>query len=492
MSNLNPENEFEKMLNEYNRKIDGLNSGEIVEGTIIKIKEDHLLVDVGTRCEGIVPKEEVLDKEGNIKFKEGDKILVEVISSGKTDFSPRLSHKNAMLKERMKKLRESFKKRKKVKGKVKEVVKGGLKIDMDGIEAFMPASQVDLKYTDSLDNFVGKELEFKIEKFNPKNIVVSRRVVLEEERERKEKEFWENLNVGNIVEGKIKQITKFGVFVDLGLHEGLVHISNISWDMVEDINSLFKIGDVIRAKVIDIDRKNKKIGLSIKDLKEDPWNNVEEKYKEGQIVKGKVVKLEKFGAFISLEEGIRALAPISELSWKKIKHPKEVIDVNDMVEGMIVNVDKENKRISISVKKITPHPFEEFLEKYKIGDIIEGEIKTIMPYGLFVKLDEGVEGLLHISELPFTGGKKLEELYKKGEKIEVKIIKVDKEGKKISLSSLKKEEEEKLMRDKKKKEEAEKAKELEEEKKYIASGSEGFRNLGEIIPKDILEKFNKK
>ncbi len=485
------ENNFEKMLDEYNKKVEGLNSGEIVEGVIVKIRDDDVIVDVGTRCEGVVPREELLDKEGNIKFNEGDKILVEVLSSGKTDFSPKLSHKNAVKKMRMKELRDSYKKGSSVRGVVKEVVKGGLKVDIDGIEAFMPASQVDLRYIESLDDYVNKELEFRIEKFNPKNIVVSRRVILEEEREKKEKEFWEKVREGDVIEGEIKRITKFGIFVDMGGHEGLVHISNISWDMVNDLSSLFKVGDMVKAKIIEVDRDNKKIGLSIKDLKEDPWKNVEEKYKEGQKVTGNVVKLEKFGAFISLEEGIRALIPISELSWKKIKHPSEVISVGDVVEGVVVNVDGENRKISVSVKKITPHPFEEYLEKIKVGDIIDGEVKSIMPYGLFVKLSDGVEGLLHISELPYTGGKKLEELYKRGGEIKVKILKIDKENRKISLTSIEKEEEEKLRAEKKRAEEIEKLKEVEEEKKYLATEKEGLVTLGDKIPEEILKKFYK-
>lgn len=486
------ENNFEKMLNEYNKKVEGLDSGEIVEGVIVKVQGEDVLVDVGTRCEGIVPKEELLDREGNLKYDEGDKILVEVLASGKTDFSPKLSHKNAVVKERMKQLRESFKKGDKVKGIVKEVVKGGLKIDIDGIEAFMPASQVDLKYVDSLENYVGEELEFRIEKFSPKNIVVSRRVILEEEREKEELEFWKNIKVGDVIEGEIKKIAKFGLFVDIGGHEGLVHISNISWDMVDDISSIFRVGDKVNVKVVELDKDKKKIGLSIKDLKEDPWNNVEEKYKEGQKITGKVVKLERFGAFVSLEEGIRALIPISELSWKKIKHPSDVISVGDIVEGVIVNVDGKNRKISISIKKITPHPFEEYLEKINVGDIIEGEIRSIMSYGLFVKLSEGIEGLLHISGLPYTGGKKLEELYKRGDKIKVKILKIDKENRKISLTSLEKEEEEKMRREKKKEKEVERLKESEEERKYMATDNEGLTTLEDKIPKDILDKFYKK
>jgi len=430
--------EFEKMMEAYEQKIADVRKGSFVEGKIVKIQEDNVLVDIGTRCEGIFPVDEIKDKNGNLKYSEGDTIIVQVLSSATSDFSIRLSHKNARNYELLEELRKSYQDGTPVEGTIVEAIKGGMRVDIHGLEAFLPASQVEPRYVENLEQYVGLTDRFRIVKFNirQKKIVVSRRSVMEEEMEERKAELWNTLQLGDKVKGKVSRLTGYGVFVDLGGVDGLIHISNLSWDKVKKPSELVRVGQEIETQIIELDPERDRIGLGLKQMVEDPWLTVNDRYFVDQRVTGVVEKLESFGAFVKLEPGITALIPISEMSWtKRINHPSEVLSKGDQVEAMVLRVDQNDRKISLSLKQVTPSPFQHFVDQHPVGEILDGEVTNVVGYGAFVKLDEGVEGLLHISELSWLPVRNIDEFVKAGEKVQVKIIGVNREDERISLSA---------------------------------------------------------
>lgn len=433
------EDDFGAMLKEYeqNRENRDIHRGSIVEGTIVKIKENDVQVDIGTRCEGHFPVEEIRDPEGNLLFAEGDRILVQVLSSTETDFSPLLSYKNARQKDVLRNLRKAHAEQTPVEGVITEVVKGGLKVDLQGIEAFLPASQIELGYVDNTARYIGRKERFLILKINPKGgrMVISRRSLLEIEREKAKKTIWETLTLDQVVTGKVTRITGYGVFVDIGGIEALAHISNLSWDKVKKPSEIVKVGQEIQAKVVELDREKERIGLGLKQMVDDPWLTVDQRYFVGQRVNGTVEKLETFGAFVKLEPGVTALIPISEMSWvKRIDHPSELLKVGDSVETLILRLDTQERKISLSLKQNQPSPFISFAQKYQPTDILEGEVTNVVGYGAFVKLDDGVEGLMHISEISWLPVRNIDEFAKKGDRITVKILSINMADEKISLT----------------------------------------------------------
>jgi small subunit ribosomal protein S1 len=431
-------NEFERMMEAYGQQMPDIQIRDFVDGRIIKITENDVLVDIGTRCEGIFSVEEIKDAEGKTMFAEGDTIRVQILSSTSNDFNIRLSYRNARQQDLMRQLRKAYQEGTPVAGTITESIKGGMKVNIDGIEAFLPASQIDLRYVEKTDDYVGRREQFRIMKFFPKQnkLVVSRRVLLQEERDKVKGEVWGQLEIGRTVRGKVTRITGYGVFVDIGGIEGLIHISNLSWDKVKKPSEIVKVGQEIDTQVIELDPEKERIGLGLKQLVSDPWLTVENRYLVGQKVSGAVEKLESFGAFVKMEPGVTALIPISEMSWtKRVNHPSELLKVNDSVDTIILRVDPAERKISLSLKQVGPSPFARFTEEHQVGDILEGEVTNVMGYGAFVRLDDQVEGLLHISELSWSPVRNIDEAVQKGSKVTVKILNVNPETEKISLSA---------------------------------------------------------
>nr|MDA3822083.1 30S ribosomal protein S1 [Bacteroidales bacterium] len=315
-------------------------------------------------------------------------------------------------------------------------VKGGFSVDI-GVQAFLPGSQADLRPIRNLDELVGKKFSFKILKYNRKrsNIVLSRRAILEEDRESKRSATLENIHEGKVVEGTVKNITEYGVFVDLGGVDGLLHITDISWGRVKHPSELFSVGDSITVKILNFDVERERVSLGMKQLAQDPWAIATEKYPLGSHITGKVVSLTDYGAFIELEDGIEGLIHVSEMSWtRKIRHPSKVVSIGDMIEAVVLDIKPENRRISLGIKQVAPNPWDVISEKYPVGTTIEGKIKNITDFGLFVGIDEGIDGLVHISDISWTKRiKHPSELYKKGDVIQAIVLDIEKNNERFSL-----------------------------------------------------------
>lgn len=429
--------EFEKMMAAWDQQVPNVQKGEFVQGTIVKIKDNDVLVDIGTRCEGSFPAEEIRNAQGEFLYKEGDTITVQVVSSVTTDFTIRLSHKNARRQEMVRQFKKAYEDGTAVTGIISESVKGGLRVNIEGFEGFLPASQIDLRFVENTDTWVGRTEQFRIMKFHPRlgKLVVSRRALLQEEKDRLKNDLWSQISVGQVVKGKVTRLTGYGVFVDLGGMEGLIHISNLSWDKVKKPSEIVKVGQEIDVQVIELDMEKERIGLSLKELVADPWLTVGDRYMLGQRVQGKVEKLESFGAFVKLEPGVTGLIPISEMSWaRRINHPNEVIKAGDLVETMVLRVDPTERKISLSLKQVTPSPFTQFALDHQPGDVLEGEITNVVGYGAFVKLSEQVEGLMHISEISWSPVRNIDETLHVGDKVTVRILHINKDTEKVALS----------------------------------------------------------
>jgi small subunit ribosomal protein S1 len=323
-----------------------------------------------------------------------------------------------------------------IAGTITNRVKGGFSVDI-GVQAFLPGSQADLRPIRNLDEMVGKEFEFKILKYNRKrsNIVLSRRVLLEEEREKKRAETLASIHEGKVVPGIVKNLTEYGVFVDLGGVDGLLHITDISWGRVKHPSELFTVGDEINVKILSLDLERERVSLGMKQLTEDPWATAIDKYPVGSRISGKVVSLTDYGAFVELEEGIEGLIHVSEMSWtRKIRHPSKVVSVGEIVDAIVLDIKPENRRISLGMKQAAPNPWDVISDKYPVGTTIEGKIKNITDFGLFIGIDEGIDGLVHISDISWTKRiKHPSEVYKKGDVIQAIVLEIDKDQERFSL-----------------------------------------------------------
>jgi small subunit ribosomal protein S1 len=430
------ENLYEKMPQLYEETLKDFQEGEIVEGKVIKITPEYVLVDVGYKSEGEIPIAEFQNEEGEVQVKVNDK--VEVLLERREDEEGLivLSKTKADQARIWDKIGKVWENNEEIEGKIISRIKGGLSVDI-GVKAFLPGSQIDLHPVRDMDSLIGQVFRFKILKFNKKrgNIVISRRAILEEEREKMRTQILKTLEVGSIVEGTIKNITDYGVFIDLGGLDGLLHITDISWGRVNHPSEMFSLGDRIKVKVIGIDKEKERVSLGLKQMTPDPWANADEKYPVGKRVTGKVVSITNYGIFIELEKGIEGLIHISEMSWtKKIRHPSQIVSLHDEVEGVVLSVDSSKKRISLGIKQLEPNPWTIVKEKYPVGTIIEGNIKNITDFGIFVGIDEGIDGLIHISDLSWT--KKFRhpaELYKKGQKIRAIVLNIDEKNERFSL-----------------------------------------------------------
>jgi len=420
----------------YEQSLRQIQEGELITGEIIRIDEEYVLIDIGYKSEGVIRINEFQNSDGDITAKPGDKIDVVLERKEDDEGLVILSMEKAKKIKVWDRIRDVYNNDGTIQGKVVFRVKGGLSVDV-GLPAFLPGSQIDLHPIRDLDSLVGQVMELKILKYNKRrnNIIVSRRALLEAERIKQKAKTLSLIKESSIVKGKVKNITDYGLFVDLGGIDGLLHITDMSWGRVAHPSSMYKIGDEITVKVVNFDRERERVSLGLKQLKPDPWVDAPDRFPVGTKVTGQVVNLTDYGAFIEIEEGVEALIHISEMSWtKKAKHPSQIVSIGDTVEAVVLNLDTENKRVSLGMKQIKPNPWDLIEEKYPVGTIIEGRIKNITDFGLFIGIDEEIDGLVHISDISWT--KKIKhpsELYKKGDEVQAKVMTIDKDSERFSL-----------------------------------------------------------
>ncbi len=424
----------EAMFGQYEESMRSIGEGEIVRGTVLSIDDKDVLVDVGFKSEGIISLSEFPDPTS---IKVGDVLEVFLEKMENQDGLVVLSKQRADFVRVWDRVKEAHDNGQVVEGKLIRKIKGGVVVDLYGVEAFLPGSQIALRQVQNVDALLGQSVAVKIIKLNKRrrNIVVSRRAVLEEERDRMKATILKDLAKDQIREGVVKNITDFGAFVDLGGIDGLLHITDMSWGRVQHPSELVKIGDKVRVKVLNFDPEKERISLGLKQLEAYPWEGVEEKYKVGDRIKGKVVSITDYGAFIELEKGIEGLIHVSEMSWTRhVRHPSKVVNIGDIIEAVVLKVDKANEKISLGLKQVEPDPWLTLDLKYPPGMRVKGKVRNLTNFGAFVELEEGIDGLVHVSDMSWT--KRVahpSEVLKKGDAVEVVVLSIDKEHRRISL-----------------------------------------------------------
>jgi small subunit ribosomal protein S1 len=428
--------EFERLLTAYDTSFRSIAEGEVVKGTVLRVTASEVVVDVGFKSEGMIPLEEFLDEKGEVMVQPGDIVDVLLERTEDRDGHVVLSREKA---EKMKiwdEVERAYADRKVVIGRVVERIKGGLAVDI-GVRAFLPGSQIDIRPVRNLDALKGQELRMRVIKVNKKrgNIVLSRKVLLEEENAEKKKHTLDTLAEGKVLRGVVKNITDYGAFIDLGGIDGLLHITDMSWGRVSHPSELFKVNDEIDVIVLKYDSATERVSLGHKQLATDPWSDVVERYPLTARVKGKVVSLTDYGAFVELEPGVEGLIHVSEMSWsKRVKHPSKLLNVGDEVEAMVLGVDPSARRISLGLKQVAANPWEELAGKYPVGSHITGRVRNLTEFGAFVEVEDGIDGLIHISDMSWS--KRLKhpsELLKKGDKVEAMVLSIDAENQRLSL-----------------------------------------------------------
>ena len=412
--------------------------GEIVKGTIVAVQRDNVVIDIGGKSEGIIALSEFADAQGQTTIKAGDEIDVYIESRENDDGLVTLSKEKA---DRMKvwdEISAACEREELIEGTISQRVKGGLSVTIrGGVKAFLPGSQVDLRPIRNLDKLIGQTYQFKVIKFNKKrgNIVLSRRVLLERDRDEQKTKTLETLEEGKVVKGVIKNITEYGAFVDLGGIDGLLHITDMSWGRVNHPSEIFQVGDEVTVRVLKYNPETERVSLGLKQTQDDPWSHAEEAFPPGKKVRGKVQSITDYGAFVELEPGVEGLIHVSEMSWtKKVKHPSKVLEIGQELECQVLEVDAKSKRISLGLKQLEPDPWTVFTEKYKPGDKITGKVRSITDYGVFIGIEEGVDGMVHKSDISWTA--KINgpsDLYKKGDDVEAIILSINHDEKKVSL-----------------------------------------------------------
>jgi small subunit ribosomal protein S1 len=415
---------------------EALKEGEVVKGTVLSVDEDNVQIDIGFKSEGLVPTWEFMSDDGTVLVSAGD--TVDVLLEEAEDAHGRivLSKEKADRLKIWDEISRAYKAEEPVEGTVIARVKGGLAVDI-GVKAFLPGSQVDLRPVRNLEQVVNQRLKFKVIKFNKRrgNIVLSRRALLETERKKLREETLATLAPDQIVDGVIKNLTDYGAFIDLGGIDGLLHVTDMSWGRVNHPSDLFHVGDEIKVKVLKFDPESERVSLGLKQIQPDPWIDASIRYSIGRRLEGKVVSLAEYGAFVELEPGIEGLIHVSEISWtKRIKHPSKVVSVGDVVESVVLDVSERDRKISLGMKQIEPNPWSVIEEKYPINTHVSGSIRNITNFGIFVGLEEGIDGLVHVSDISWTEQiKHPGEKYKKGETVEAVVLKIDRENEKFSL-----------------------------------------------------------
>lgn len=423
-----------ELLKLYEESFDRVHEGDIIDGTVVALNEKDVVVDVGFKSEGIIPKDEFIDLE-NIKV--GDPIEVFLENPEDLEGQVMLSRRKVYFIRTWENLIDKHQKDEVIKGRIIRRIKGGFVVDLGGVDAFLPGSQVDVKPIRDFDTFVGQDMDLKIVKVNEqrKNIVVSRRVIIEKTLESRRGEILGSLEKGQVRRGMVKNITDFGVFIDLGGVDGLLHITDLSWGRVNHPSEVVKLDQEIDVMILDFDENKSRISLGLKQLQPHPWENVEERFPVNSHVKGKVVSITDYGAFIELEKGIEGLIHVSEMSWSQhIKNPSQVLKEGDRVEAVVLNIEADDRKISLGLKQLTPDPWEKIEKRYPINSKHSGVVRNLTPFGAFVELEEGVDGLVHISDLSWT--KKVRhpsEVVKKGQEIDVIVLDINKDERRIAL-----------------------------------------------------------
>lgn len=409
----------------------------VIKGTVLKITPTHVVVDVGFKSEGLVPIAEVHDHEGNVKFEPGQEIDV-MIEKGETEEGyTKLSHQKASRLRAWDEIEKAYNDKTPIKGIVVERIKGGLTVDIQGARAFLPGSQVDLRPVRNLDGMKAQELEVRVIKLNKKrgNIVVSRKQLLEEDLTEKRGHTLEQLSEGAMMTGTVKNLTDYGAFVDLGGIDGLLHITDMSWGRLTHPRDLVNVGDQIQVKILKFDKDKQRVSLGFKQLTPDPWLDAAHRYPIGAHVKGRVISITDYGAFIELEQGIEGLVHVSEMTWsKRMKHPSKMLNVSQEVEAVVLNVNPGERRISLGLKQLESNPWETLHEKYPVGSIVEGRVRNLTDFGAFIEIEDGIDGLVHVSNLSWTKRvKHPSEVLKKGDKVKAAVLAIEPDNRRLSL-----------------------------------------------------------
>ncbi|MBI3652571.1 MAG: 30S ribosomal protein S1 [Acidobacteria bacterium] len=431
--------DFSAMLENYEKEsAASKQEGEIIRGVVVGISEQHVLIDIGYKSEGVVPREEFLDRDGNLTVKRGDEVDVLLKSLENQEGYAVLSRADAVRVQAWDKLRQAHQAQETITGRVIKRIKGGLEVDIDGVEAFLPGSQVDVRPVRNLEAFINQEIEVRVIKINRKrgNVVVSRKALLEEEFNRKKGETLGNIEEGFVLEGTVKSLTEYGAFIDLGGIDGLLHIIDMSWGRIQSPNELFKVGDHLQVKVLKFDRDKERISLGYKQLMPDPWQSVAERFPIGSKVHGKVVSLTDYGAFIEIEAGVEGLVHVSEMTWsKRLKHPSKLLSLGQDVEALVLDVDSHNRRVSLGIKQATPDPWDTLMARYQVGSRVSGKVRSLTEFGAFIEIEDGIDGLVHVSDISWTKRiKHPSDVLKKGQLVDAVITNIDLENRRLSLS----------------------------------------------------------
>ncbi|HZR33011.1 MAG TPA: 30S ribosomal protein S1 [Terriglobales bacterium] len=409
----------------------------VVKGTVLKVTPTHVVVDIGAKSEGMLPIAEVLDHSGSPKFKSGDEIDV-MIEKGETEEGyTKLSHLKAQRLRAWDEIERAHDEKRPIKAIVIERIKGGLTVDIYGAQAFLPGSQVDLRPVRNLEGLKGQEIEVEIIKLNKKrgNIVVSRKQMLEEEQQAKRSKVLEHLEEGTVLTGTVKNLTDYGAFVDLGGIDGLLHITDMSWGRLTHPRDLVNVGDEIQVKVLKFDKDKQRVSLGFKQLTPDPWLDAAHRYPVGAHVKGRVISVTDYGAFIELEQGIEGLVHVSEMTWsKRMKHPSKIVNVGDTVETEVLSVNPEERRISLGMKQLEANPWESLIQKYPVNATVEGRVRNLTDFGAFIEIEDGIDGLVHVSNLSWTKRvKHPSEVLKKGDRVKAIVLAIEPDKRRLSL-----------------------------------------------------------
>lgn len=421
----------------YETSLKSLQEGNILKGKVININAETVIVDVGLKSEGKLSINEFMGKSGEANVNVGDEVEVMVVGREKEFGLLLLSKQKVDIIRTWQKINKSCEEGISIDGDIISEVKSGFMVDI-GVNAFLPISQVDIKPVKNPSSFVGRHLKFKVIKVNQKkgNVIVSRRMLMEGEKEKRKKEFWKNVKEGQVLYGFVRNITDYGAFVDLGGVDGFLYLNDITWGRITHPKEYLRVGDEIKVKILNIDYEKERLSVGIKQLKPDPWLKIEEKYQEGKKVRGKAVGIVDYGVFVELEQGVEGLLHISEMSWdRRIKNPGKVVNRGDWLELVVLDIDKEKRRISLGMKQLKPDPWQELEAEYPPGSIIKGKVKNFTDFGMFVGIRNGIDGLVHVSEISWSRRKRvIADLYKKGTLIEALVLNIDRGQKKFSLS----------------------------------------------------------
>jgi len=429
--------DFGQMLDQFEQEQSSLQEGEVVRGTVVGITERGVVIDFGYKSEGIVNQSEFMEN-GEITVKRGDEVDVLVKNMETGEGFPVLSRADAVRLRAWDDLEKAFADGTPIKGRVMERIKGGLRVDVDGIAAFLPGSQVDVRPVRNLDSLRGREIEAKVIKLNRKrsNIVLSRKAILEERDAGRKGDTLDQIEEDIIVEGQIKNLTDYGAFVDLGGVDGLLHVTDMSWGRLQNPGELFKVGDTVQVKVLRFDRGRERVSLGYKQLLPDPWETIEERFPPTTRMKGTVASVTDYGAFVELEPGVEGLVHVSEMSWsKRVKHPSKIVNPGDAVEVEVLGVDAKARRISLGMKQVQDNPWQTLNERYQVGMRVHGRVRNLTDFGAFIEIEDGIDGLVHVSDISWSRRiKHPGEVLKKGQAVDAVITGIDPDNRRMSLS----------------------------------------------------------